>query len=111
MRRLFIIFFLFLAIKTKAQLLENKESFSLEDSLRGAITPERAWWDLKFYHLKVAVKPEDKTISGSSLIRYKVLTVGKILQIDLQFPLQIQEIIQDGQALRKKRKERLFCFA
>jgi aminopeptidase N len=95
---------LFLAIKTKAQLLENKESFSLDDSLRGAITPERAWWDLKFYHLKVAVKPEDKTISGTSLIRYKVLTAGKTLQIDLQFPLQIQQIIQDGQVLSFEKK-------
>ncbi len=104
MRRIFLLAFLILSIQTKAQLLQNKSSFTLDDTLRGTITPERSWWDLQFYHLKVAVKPEDKTISGSTVVRYKVLSVGKMLQIDLQAPLQIQQIIQDGEQLSFEKK-------
>ena len=35
------------------------------DSLRGSITPERAWWDATFYDLHVRVSPKDSSISGS----------------------------------------------
>src|SRR5690606_2561141 len=69
------------------------------DTLRGSITPEREWWDLNFYHLKVDVQPEDKFISGSNIIRYKVLQPHQVLQVDLQAPLTIQKVTQDGEDL------------
>ncbi|MEQ9310795.1 MAG: DUF420 domain-containing protein [Balneolaceae bacterium] len=34
-----------------AQFFQNKQEFTRQDTLRGSITPERAWWDLTFYHL------------------------------------------------------------
>ena len=34
------------------------------DTLRGSITPERAWWDVAFYDLRVRVNPVDSTIRG-----------------------------------------------
>src|SRR5699024_4606550 len=34
------------------------QSPSITDSLRGGITPERAWWDLKHYTLKIHIDPE-----------------------------------------------------
>ena len=74
--------------------------FTKQDSLRGSITPERAWWDLNFYHLDIEVKPEEKFISGSNTIRYTVLEASKVLQIDLQPPLQIEQITQDGKTLK-----------
>jgi aminopeptidase N len=74
--------------------------FTQDDTLRGSITPERAWWDLTFYHLKVKVNPVEKSISGSNEIRYKVLYPGKQLQIDLQPPLRLERAEQDGQALQ-----------
>ncbi len=74
--------------------------FTQDDTLRGSITPERAWWDLTFYHLKVKVNPAEKSISGSNEIRYKVLFPGKKLQIDLQPPLRLERAEQDGQALQ-----------
>ena len=31
--------------------------FTRQDTLRGSITKERKWWDLKFYHLDIAIHP------------------------------------------------------
>ncbi|MCR9084126.1 MAG: M1 family peptidase, partial [Cyclobacteriaceae bacterium] len=38
------------------------------DTLRGSITPERAWWDLNYYHLSVEVFPETQSIQGKNLV-------------------------------------------
>ena len=78
------------------------QSFTRQDTLRGSITPERAWWDLNFYHLSLAVNPEDKTIKGSNLIRYKVLQPAQIMQIDLQPPLKLEKAVQNGRELAVK---------
>lgn len=87
---------------TTAQLLTNKEQFSRQDSLRGSITPERAWWDLKYYDLEVTVKPEDKFISGSNTITYEVLEPYQVMQIDLQEPMEITMATQNGKELEVK---------
>lgn len=73
--------------------------FTRDDTLRGSITPQRAWWDLTFYDLKVKVNPSDKSISGSNTIWYKVLNPNNLLQIDLQPPLRIEKVEQDGKTL------------
>jgi aminopeptidase N len=72
------------------------QNFTEQDTLRGSITGERAWWDLNYYHLDIEVKPEEKFISGSNTIRYKVLNEQQVLQVDLQPPLKIDKISQDG---------------
>ncbi|WP_298503099.1 M1 family metallopeptidase [uncultured Maribacter sp.] len=82
------------------ELLSPKNSFTEQDTLRGSITPERAWWDLNYYHLSVDVKPEEKFISGNNLIRYKVLEEKQTLQIDLQPPLKISKVTQEGKELK-----------
>ncbi len=81
------------------QLPAQTQSFTHADTLRGAIMPERAWWDLAFYHLRVRVNPTDSTLSGSTTVRYRVLTPSQTLQLDLQRPLQIGRVEQDGQPL------------
>ncbi|WP_150451689.1 M1 family metallopeptidase [Arenibacter lacus] len=73
--------------------------FTEQDTLRGSITPQRAWWDVDFYHLKLEVKPDEKFISGSNLVRYTVLNESQELQIDLQAPLKIEKVEQDGKRL------------
>lgn len=77
----------------------SAQMFTQQDSLRGSITPEREWWDLTFYDLQVKVNPEEKFIEGSNTIRYKVLKPHQVLQVDLQQPLKILSIQQDGQPL------------
>ncbi len=71
------------------------QEFTRADTLRGSITPERAWFDVTYYDLKVAVNPSEKTIEGSNTISYKVLDANKIMQIDLQAPMKIDKIVQD----------------
>lgn len=75
------------------------QQFSKQDTLRGSVTPERAWWDLNYYHLDIEVNPDEKFISGSNTIRYEVLDPNDLLQIDLQPPLKIEMVTQDGQDL------------
>lgn len=77
----------------------QRYEFTHDDTLRGSITPERAWWDLAFYHLTVRVQPTDSTLHGSTLIRYRVLKAGQTMQVDLQRPLRVERVEQDGQSL------------
>ncbi len=76
------------------------QSFTEQDTLRGSITPEREWWDLNYYDLYVDVDPDQKFISGQNTIRYKVLKPEQVLQVDLQPPLKIDKVTQDGKALK-----------
>jgi len=78
------------------------QQFTEQDTLRGSITPEREWWNLNYYHLNIEVKPDEKFISGSNTIRYEVLKEQKVLQVDLQAPLKIEKVLQDGQELKVK---------
>ncbi|WP_405370645.1 M1 family metallopeptidase [Nonlabens sp. Asnod2-A12] len=85
-----------------AQLLHDKDQFTRQDSLRGSITPERAWWDITYYNLDVTVLPEDKFIYGSNTITYKVLEPYQVMQIDLQEPMYITMVTQKGKELEVK---------
>lgn len=77
----------------------QRYEFTRADTLRGSITPQRAWWDLTYYHLTVRVNPADSTLSGSTLIAYKTLKPNQTLQVDLQRPLRITRVEQDGKPL------------
>ncbi|MEQ8220442.1 MAG: M1 family metallopeptidase [Arenibacter sp.] len=78
----------------------QQPTYTKQDSLRGSITPERSWWDLNFYNLSVEVKPDEKFISGSNIIRYTVMEEQQLLQVDLQPPLIIEKITQDEENLK-----------
>jgi aminopeptidase N len=73
------------------------------DVLRGSITAEREWWDLRHYRLQVTFQPETKSLHGSNEIRFKTLKPGQRMQIDLQEPLSIQSVTHDGHALSFER--------
>ncbi|SDS31578.1 Peptidase family M1 [Polaribacter sp. KT25b] len=95
-----ISFVIFSSINTFSQgLLSEKNNFTKQDTLRGSITPERVWWDLTYYHLDITVDPDKKFISGKNTIKYKVLNENKTMQIDLQAPLKITKVTQDGKVL------------
>jgi aminopeptidase N len=106
----FFLFVFLLSTSIKAQgLLKNKEVvFTKQDSLRGSITKERAWWDLKYYHLDIKVNPEDRTITGSNTIRYQVLNAYNKMQIDLQEPMKITRVTQDGKDLKFQREGNVY---
>lgn len=94
MRLLSFLFLLLISVSVTAQ------EFTRQDSLRGSITPEREWWDLTYYHLSVEVLPNEKRILGSNVIQYEVLKNQQVMQIDLQSPLKITRVTQNGMELK-----------
>jgi len=102
----FILFPLFLSCQNR--LFEHKETFTRQDSLRGSITPEREWWNLKHYKLAVEVFPKTKTIKGTNTISFEVLKSAKKMQIDLQEPLVITKIIHHNNELIFTREGNVF---
>ena len=93
--------FIFIGLHTYAQgLLQEKYNFTHQDTLRGSITPEREWWDLTYYHLDIKINPETKFISGKNSIQYKVLKPYAVMQVDLQEPLKITKVLQNGEELQ-----------
>lgn len=79
-------------------------TFTRQDTLRGSITPERAWWDLNYYHLDIKVNIDQKSIEGKNTVRYKVLDENQTIQIDLQEPMRILTATQNGKQLKVKRE-------
>ena len=88
-----------LLILLLSSLISVSQNFTRQDTLRGSITPQRAWWDLTYYHLDISVDPEKKYLKGSNTVHYKVLETSKEMQIDLQKPLKITRIVQDNKDL------------
>jgi aminopeptidase N len=89
-------------------LAPSQTKFTRQDTLRGSITPERAWWDLTFYHLDIVVKPSDSTIYGTNTVTYRVITSSDIMQIDLQPPLEILKAEQNGKSLSFNREGNVY---
>jgi aminopeptidase N len=89
----------FLLVISYSAVYGQKLKFTHQDTLRGSITKERIWWDLTYYHLDVKVNPEDSSLKGVNTIRYKVLSPFQVMQIDLQEPMQISNVMQDGKPL------------
>ena len=107
---IFISFVIFNGAKAQGLLEKKEETFTKQDTLRGSITKERAWWDVKSYHLDIKVNPSDSTISGSNTIKYQVVQEYNTMQIDLQNPMQIYKVIQDGKVLKYSREGNAFFF-
>jgi len=102
---LFPLLFFIISGFGQSRLFPSEERiYSRQDSLRGSITPERAWWDLLYYALKVDVDIETQTISGSNSVTYKVLKNHHTLQIDLQPPMKIDKVVQEGKVLNVRQE-------
>jgi len=82
--------------------------FTRQDTLRGSITPERAWWDITYYHLDIAVNPADSTINGSNTVTYRVVKPAGLMQIDLQEPLILTKAVQNNIDLNFTRERNVY---
>ena len=97
-----------LALPTVLVAQRSPKVFSHADTLRGSNGPGRAWWDASFYDLHVAVNPADSSIHGYNAITYRVLKPATRMQIDLQMPLLVDSIVQDGRRLEFNRDSNAF---
>ncbi|MEO6718929.1 MAG: M1 family metallopeptidase [Ferruginibacter sp.] len=68
------------------------QAYTHADSIRGTYGNSRNWWDVLKYDLHVKFNIDDSTISGYNIITLKVLSKGKLLQIDLQEPMTIDSM-------------------
>ncbi|MBB1194356.1 M1 family peptidase [Flavobacterium sp. SOK18b] len=108
---IFISFLLYNSVNAQGLLDEKTPLFTRQDTLRGSITKERAWWDVKRYHLDIKVNLKDSTITGSNTIKYQVVQEYNSMQIDLQTPMNIYKITQNGKNLEFKREGNAFFIA
>ncbi len=95
-----LFFLISFSLLAQTSLFDHTNKFTKQDSLRGSITPERIWWNLTYYHLDISVNPDKKFINGKNTVQYKVLKPHNVLQIDLQTPLKITKVIQNGKELK-----------
>lgn len=98
------VFFIIFLLISSFNVFGQTAKFTSDDTLRGSITPQRAWWDLQHYALKLNVNPSQKFIKGSNTITYKVLSTAQELQIDLQPPMIIDSIMQSGIKLKYRKQ-------
>jgi aminopeptidase N len=63
-----------------------------QDTLRGSITSERSWWNVKKYDLHITPSITKQKITGKNTITFYTARHGKRMQIDLQEPMEIDSI-------------------
>lgn len=78
----------------------QQANFTKTDTLRGAYSLERSFWDWIHSDLEVIVQPDKKFVGGKNTIQYRVLKSHQVLQIDLQEPMKIMSVHQDGKKLK-----------
>ena len=106
MKKLILILSL-LSFTANAQILNHKQEFTRQDSLRGSNTEYRNWWNVKHYRVSVEPEYESKFIKGETVITFDVDKKRKtnLMQIDLQEPMQINSIQLNGKKVEKFERE------
>lgn len=90
--------------QSRAQLFENKKGFTLADTLRGSLRPERTCFDVTFYNLNVRIDPGDSSVMGMVSTTFNVVEKTKRIQLDLFDNMNIQRIIYHNKDLEYERK-------
>jgi aminopeptidase N len=90
------------------RLVAQTGNVTRQEMLRGSVTPEREWWDVLHYHLKVEFLPERRRLKGSNEITFKTLKAGGRMQIDLQPPLAITKVTHGDSQLKFEREGNVY---
>ena len=91
-----------------ARLQAQVGPFTHADTLRGSDGLARAWWDVTFYDLHTTIDLANQRIEGWNQITYRVLAPATEMQIDLQVPMEIDSIVQEGQGVEYRRDGNAF---
>ncbi len=73
--------------------LFSQTKFSKQDTLRGSVTPERSWWDVKRYDLEIETFYSKQKIIGRNTVTFFTIRPGQKMQIDLQEPMELDSVI------------------
>lgn len=90
-----------ISITTHAQVLNHKQEFTRQDSLRGTNNEFRNWWDVKKYNVSVEPDFDSKFIKGKTTITFDKTAPQKsdLLQIDLQNPMIVSAVKLNGKKI------------
>lgn len=90
-----------ISITTNAQVLNNKQEFTRQDSLRGTNNELRNWWDVKKYKVSVEPDYQSKSIKGKTTITFDKTAPQQsdLLQIDLQDPMMVSAVKLNGKKI------------
>ena len=70
----------------------SQSVYTKQDSLRGSITSERSWWDVKKYDLEIEPIFNKQKVIGVNKITFFTLWPGQKMQLDLQEPMEIDSV-------------------
>lgn len=90
-QRQLVWFGLFLSIFANGQPLSTKAQHNKENTPFN-IRQEQKWWNLLHYAIAITPDYEKKSISGTNSMTFSALEASKVMQIDLQEPMQITGI-------------------
>ena len=79
----------------EAQLTHQKKVFTRADTLRGSVTKARQGWDVLRYDLEVKVDIVTRSIIGTNTITFMEEQPVQTMQVDLQYPMEIDSVITD----------------
>ena len=105
----YFLFFLIIgsSINISAQAQRKEKIFTKQDTLRGSIGEGRQKWNVLHYDITVEPNFEMKTISGVNKIKYWDEGV-KLMQIDLQEPMQIDSVISANGSIKYYREKNVY---
>ena len=89
------LFFSFFIVQNsiEAQVLNKKDGYTHQDTLRGSLGSGRTWWDIQHYDIELTVDIDKKYIYGYNDIEFSVVgKSGKQMQIDLQMPMVLSKV-------------------
>src|ERR1700761_2522900 len=95
-------------LSSHSQLLTPERTFTRADTLRGSITPERAWWNLLKYDLSVTPDYDKQTLSGENALTFVATADGQTMQIDLQEPMNLTAATWGKKAISFTREGNVF---
>ncbi|WP_068595924.1 M1 family metallopeptidase [Vaginella massiliensis] len=106
----FLTLILLLTSFAQAQVLHHKRTYTRQDTLRGSNTQYRDWWDVKHYDLTIDVDEKQKKINGVNRIKFEVTKPNhhQLMQIDLQEPMQITQMLINGKQAEFTREGNVF---
>jgi aminopeptidase N len=85
-------------------------AFDRQDTLRGSIGADRAWWNVLHYELTIEPDYSSRQLKGKNKIEFNLTgaTVTDRMQIDLQTPMQIDQITLAQQSLPFEREGNVY---
>lgn len=83
--------------------LVSAQKYTLQDSLRGTLNPNRTWYNVLHYGISVTPNFSAHTIKGKVTMRFEVTGNNRYMQIDLQYPMVLDTVLFENKSLRLTR--------